>query len=85
MRINWKLRLKNKTVLLGLITALVAFVYQIFGVFGFVPPVTEDMVGKAIGVVLNALVFLGIIVDPTTAGLNDSDKALEYSEPRKDV
>jgi len=34
--------------------------------------------------VLTVLGLLGIIVDPTTAGVNDSDRAMQYVEPWKD-
>lgn len=38
---------------------------------------------KSAGAVSNILVGLGIIIDPTTAGVSDSKQALEYDEPRR--
>ena len=84
MKINWKVRLKNKTWLLAFAGAIVAFVYQILGMLGVVAPIAEDNVTQVIGLLVNLLVALGIVQDPTTAGMSDSSKALYYSEPRKE-
>lgn len=72
MKIDWKFRLKNKAILAAIISAAVAFVYQILGLFDIVPPISESDITNVVGIVLNALVFLGIIVDPTTDGISDS-------------
>ena len=83
MKINWKVRFKNKTWLIAFLAAIVAFVYQIMGMFGIVPVVSEDMVTQFIAVVINMLVAVGVVIDPTTASINDSKEAMEYKEPRK--
>ncbi len=79
---NLKLRLKNKATLLALIAAFVAFVYQVCGIVGVVPPATESEVLQVVGLVLNVLVGVGILVDPTTKGVGDSTQALQYEVPR---
>ena len=84
MKINWKVRLKNKTWLLAFAGAIVAFVYQILGMLGVVDPFAEDNVTQIIGLLVNLLVALGIVQDPTTAGMSDSSEALSYSEPKKE-
>lgn len=84
MKINWTVRLKNKTWLLAFAGAIVAFIYQILGMIGIVPPVAEDNVTQIIGLVVNLLVALGIVQDPTTAGMSDSVQALDYTAPRKE-
>lgn len=84
MKINWKVRLKNKTWLLAFAGAIVAFVYQILGMLGVVAPIAEDNVTQVIGLLVNLLVALGIVQDPTTAGMSDSNEALSYSEPKKE-
>lgn len=84
MKINWKVRLKNKTWLLAFAGAIVAFVYQILGMLGVVAPIAEDNVTQIIGLLVNLLVALGIVQDPTTAGMSDSNEVLSYSEPRKE-
>ena len=80
--INWKLRIKNKATLLALLAAVVTFAYQIFGIVGYVPPVSENEVVQTVGAICNIAVALGIIVDPTTAGVADSDMAMNYNAPR---
>lgn len=84
MKINWKLRLKNKTTLVALITAVIAFCYQIAGIFGLVVPVGEDAIVQAVGLIVNLLCAIGIVVDPTTEGVGDSERAMAYEKPRGD-
>lgn len=84
MKINWKLRLQNKTTLAAIVAAVIALVYQILGLIGVVPAVSQGVVEQTASMVINLLVLLGIVVDPTTAGTSDSSQALEYDEPRKE-
>lgn len=84
MNINWKLRLQNKATLAALIATVVAFVYQVLGIFGVVPAISQDTVITSAGIVLNILVALGVLIDPTTAGINDSEQAMAYENPRDD-
>ena len=84
MNINWKLRLQNKATLTALVMALVALVYQVLGLFGVVPKISEDELTTVIGMVINLLCLLGIVVDPTTDGVSDSARALTYDTPRAD-
>ena len=83
MKINWKVRFKNKTWLITFLIAVLAFVYQILGMFGIVPPVTQDMATQLIAAVINMLVAIGVVIDPTTSGVGDSQQALKYNEPKK--
>ena len=82
MNINWVLRLKNKTTLTALIAAAVAFGYQVAGIFGVVPPVSQDALAQAAFLLVNILVALGVVVDPTTQGVGDSSQAMGYTEPK---
>lgn len=84
MNINWKLRLQNKTTLTTLILAIIAFVYQVLGIFGIVPGIDQNTMVNTCGLIINLLVAVGIVVDPTTAGISDSTKALEYTKPKED-
>ena len=82
MKINWILRLKNKPVLTALIAAVVAFVYQILGIVGITPAVSEIQVVEWAGLIINLLVFVGIITDPSTAGVKDTSTVMDRKEPR---
>ncbi len=82
--INWKVRMKNPVFWMTVIPAAVSFVYCVLGAFGIVPSLTESMVLNIVSAVITALTTLGVLVDPTTAGMKDSALALTYSAPRKD-
>ncbi len=83
MKINWKVRFKNKTWLITFLLAVLSFLYQVLGMFDIVPPVTEDMATQLIAAVVNILVAFGVVIDPTTVGASDSEQALNYNEPKK--
>lgn len=85
MRINWKLRLANKTTLTALIACIVAFIYQLMGIIGIVPSIAENDILTLAGVIINILVALGVVVDPTTSGVSDSTRAMTYEKPRKEI
>lgn len=82
-RINWKLRLKNKATLASIIGLVVSTGYQILGILEIVPPISESTVETVAGLLLNGLLAIGVLVDPTTAGIGDSTQALNYTEPRR--
>lgn len=67
------LRLKNKASLTAIIAAIVAAVYQILSLFSIVPAISQDAFVQTCGLVVNVLVLLGIVVDPTTPGIEDSE------------
>jgi phi LC3 family holin len=78
MKINWKARFKNKTFLITFAALLVGFVYQILGLFGIVPPISEASIVNVITIAINVLGMFGVVVDPTTPGAKDSDRAMTY-------
>lgn len=78
MKINWKVRFKNKAFVVSFVTVVVTFVYQILSLLGITPALSESMVMNLITTVINALVMLGVLVDPTTKGIKDSDRAMTY-------
>ena len=83
MRINWRVRFKNKTWLVSFLTVILAFVYQVLGMFGIVPAVTQDMAAQRAMAVINILVAVGVVIDPTTAGAGDSDRAMTYGRQER--
>ena len=84
MNINWVLRLKNKATLSTLIVLAITFVYQVLGLFGIVPGVSQDMMIQLAGIIVNILAAFGVVIDPTTAGVSDSVRAQAYNEPYND-
>lgn len=85
MGINWKVRIKNKAFWLAMIPAVLLLVQQIAGLFGLSMDFSniQNQLVAIIGTVFSILAILGIIVDPTTKGLTDSDQALTYTEPKE--
>ena len=81
-KINWKLRFKNKATVVALLSALVALIYQVLSGLNITPSISQDTMTQGIGMILNMLAMLGIIVDPTTQGVADSDQALTYTDPK---
>lgn len=85
--INWKVRLKSKSFWVALIPALALAVQAIAAVFGFEYDF-GDLVNKLIVVVntvFAVLVIIGIVNDPTTTGIADSQQALTYDQPKSDT
>lgn len=78
MRINIKARLKNKTFLISFSALAIAFVYQVLSFFGVTPGISENEVVSIFSIVINILACIGVVVDPTTDGMNDSDRAMTY-------
>lgn len=81
--INWKVRLRNKAFWLAFIPAALLLMQTVAALFGFALNL-GDMGDKLLAVV-NALFallsILGVVVDPTTQGVGDSQRALGYVEP----
>lgn len=75
--INFKLRLQNKATLIALISAVFLMLQQ----FGLTIP---SNIHEGVNTLVVILVILGIVTDPTTKGVGDSEQALNYHEPRKD-
>lgn len=83
MKINWKVRFKNKTWLLSFIALVLTFAYNVLSMFDIVPSVTQQEIMDAVTAILTILAAVGVIIDPTTEGISDSEKAMTYEEPKK--
>ena len=83
--INWMVRIKNKAFWVAIIPAVLLFVLVVASVFGY----TLDLgdLGNKLLALVNAvfvvLVILGVVTDPTTEGVGDSEQAMTYTEPKK--
>ncbi len=76
MKINLKVRMKNKTFVITMLTTVIAFVYQLLAQFEIVPKITKDQTIQVVMIIVNILAGLGILVDPTTDGVKDSERVL---------
>jgi phi LC3 family holin len=58
-------------------------VYDLLAMLDIMPAVTEDWLMSIVQTVLTLLTALGVVIDPTTQGMGDSDRAMLYQEPGK--
>ena len=78
MKINWKVRLRNKTWLASVLALIVSFAYDLLAMLDVVPPLSQDWLMSLIQTLLTLLTALGVVIDPTTDGAADSDRAMTY-------
>lgn len=85
MKINWKVRLKNKNFWITLIPTVLLLVQPILALLGVDIDLGE--IGNALLAIVDGvfvlLALLGIVTDPTTAGMSDSEQAMTYDKPKK--
>ena len=84
MQINWKVRFQNKTFLAGLISLVVVFIYDLLQLLEIAPAVTQSAEMQVAEGILTILGMVGVIADPTTAGVADSKQAMTYDVPKQD-
>ena len=83
--INWLVRVKNKAFWVAIIPAVLLVIQAVAAVFGYTLDF-GDLGNKLLEVVnaaFSVLVILGVVNDPTTEGVSDSEQALTYTEPKK--
>lgn len=84
MKINWKVRLKNKNFWIAIIPAMLLLIQVVAAVFGYQLDLGD--LGNKLLAVVNAsfavLSVVGIVTDPTTKGLSDSEQAMTYNKPK---
>lgn len=82
--INWKVRIRNKAFWMAFIPALLLLVQSIAGAFGFALELGElgNRMLSMVNQLFALLAILGIVNDPTTAGLEDSQQAMGYERPK---
>lgn len=86
MKINWKVRLKNRAFWIAIIPALALLGKQVLELFGMsvdFTNISKELLG-IIDTVFVILAIIGVITDPTTKGISDSERALGYNEPNND-
>lgn len=87
MKINWRVRARNKNFWLSLIPALALLAQTVAAACGLTLNLGE-LTQRLLAVVNAAfavLAVLGIVTDPTTSGIGDSVQAMGYEEPKKDA
>lgn len=85
--INWEVRIKNKNFWLTLIPAVLLLAQVVAAPFGYEWDfgILNEQLAAIVNALFAVLTILGIVTDPTTAGLKDSNLANTYKTPKKDA
>ena len=82
--INWRIRIRNRNFWLAIIPAVLLLITQIGAIFGY--QIDTALIGEQLAAVVSTvfliLTILGIVTDPTTEGISDSELAMTYSIPK---
>lgn len=69
MKINWKVRFRNKAWLAGMASAAITFLYTVLDLLEICPQLTENTAVQMVEALLFLLSATGVIMDPTTEGV----------------
>ena len=85
MFINWKARVKNKYFWITLIPAILILIQTVLNIFGvsYDFGVLSDNLISAVNALFVVLTIIGVVNDPTTKGIKDSDLAMTYEKPKE--
>lgn len=84
MNINWKVRIANKQFWLQIIPAIVLLIQAVANVFGYALDLSDigNKLIEVVNAVFSILVIVGVVTDPTTKGVSDSEQAMTYEQPK---
>lgn len=84
MNINWKVRIANKQFWLYIIPAIVLLIQAVANVFGYALDLSDigNKLIEVVNAVFSILVIVGVVTDPTTKGVSDSEQAMTYEQPK---
>jgi phi LC3 family holin len=84
-KINWAVRLKNKTFWLSAVPAFFLVLQYVLTALGIQVDLSAAQAAtlEVVNAVFMLLAALGIVVDHTTAGVGDSALAITYKTPKK--
>ena len=87
--INWKVRFRNPKWVIGFVSQLLIIAQMVtvgLNQSGTIDFVWSDEINVwvlgFVNAVLLALGMMGLVQDPTTKGYTDSERALDYTEPK---
>lgn len=85
MRLNLKVRMKNKMFWLAFIPAVLFLVQSVLALFGVQMnfETVDSQLKEVVVAAFSVLTLLGVVNDPTTSGISDSARAMTYDKPFK--
>lgn len=81
MKINWKVRFQNKVWLTAFVLFIVSAIYRLLSLLEITPKIPEATIIDIVTRLIDLAALLGMVIDPTTKGVSDSDRAMNYEEP----
>ena len=83
-KVNWRVRFANREFWLALVPALFLLVQAVGAPFGYEWDfvVLNQQMAAIINALFAVLVLVGIVNDPTTATIADSEQAMGYEVPK---
>lgn len=83
--INWRVRIRNKSFWLALVPALLLLAQVCAAPLGYEWDfgVLNAQLAAIVNALFSVLAILGIVADPTTEGMGDSEQALSYEKPKE--
>lgn len=83
MNINWKVRIANKAFWVSMIPAVILLIQTIASILGFTIDLGDigNKILSLVDVIFVILALLGVVNDPTTKGIGDSERAMTYDVP----
>lgn len=87
MKVNLPVRMKNPWFWVGVVSVAITAIGvdpQTFTSWAAVWEGIKAVLGNPVQLVTMCLAILSVFVDPTTAGLSDSERALGYDRPNKE-
>lgn len=83
--INWRVRVRNKNFWVAIIPAILLLVQAVAAIFGAELDLGElgDKLIAVVNTAFTVLAILGVVTDPTTSGISDSQQALTYDKPKE--
>lgn len=83
LNINILVRIKNKSFWLAFIPAVLLLIQAVAAVFGFQIDLGElgNQLLEVVNTLFAVLAIVGVVNDPTTPGICDSKRALNYKNP----
>lgn len=85
--INWTVRIRNRNFWIAIIPAMLLLAQSGAALFGYQLELSEVQTRllTVVNAIFGVLTVLGVVNDPTTAGISDSKQAMTYSHPREDT
>ena len=85
MKINWRVRLQNKAFWSGIVGLSLLVVQVLAKRYGWTINIgsLSSLLNNLLTVIFSAMTMVGVVVDPTTSRIRDSNQALSYKTPNK--